>query len=119
MNKELIKNMEKVKIAELEFLEETFGNQSKVASILDVKRSSITRWHNGEKPDGQNMTKLAEINLILTRLISFFKNVDIARAWLFGTNAHLNDQVPIKLLKKGEFNKVNDALDQYFAGTYA
>jgi hypothetical protein len=119
MNKTLYRNIEKVKIAELTFLEEIFGNQSKVASLLNVKRSSITRWHKGEKPDGTNLIKLAGLTYVVTKLMTFFRNQESALAWLKGTNAHLRDQVPMDLLKSGHINEVSDAVDQYLAGSYA
>lgn len=116
--KAIAKKASTLRMAELEMLETVFGNQSKVAELLAVNRSRVSKWHKGEFPDDQNRLKLAAINYLLTILLSHMKPGTVMK-WFNGINAHLNNQRPLDLLKQNKIPEVIDAAYQSAAGAYA
>lgn len=105
--------------AEIEVLRESFGNQSALANVLGVDRSSVTRWLQGkDAPDAENEEKIAGLRYVMTRLSKLF-NHEAAASWLKGINAHLGNQRPLDLLRKGRIAEVISAIEQTESGSYA
>ncbi len=108
-----------VVLAELQSLTERFGNQVAVAQLLDVDKSSITRWLKREdKPDPENEERIAALRYVMVRLLKVFEP-EAAMDWLLGVNAHLADQRPMDLIKAGRVTEVLSAIEQADTGAYA
>jgi DNA-binding transcriptional regulator YiaG len=105
--------------AEIESLRGTFGSQSVLAVILNVDRSSVTRWLHGEDaPDPKNEERITALRYVMARLQKIFRT-EAAIAWLKGMNAHLAHQRPLDLLREGRVAEVISAIEQTEAGSYA
>jgi len=105
--------------AELQSLAEGVGNQARVAELLDVDKSSVTRWLKKEDlPGPENEERITAIRYVMVRLSRLFKR-ETAMDWLLGVNAHLGNKRPIDLIKKGRATEVLAAIDQAEAGSYA
>ncbi len=115
---ELYKPRERIKNAELILLEKLFGNKNKLAEVLNVNRSRISKWHKGESPDNINSEKIAGLNYLMTILLNNYYP-ETALKWLKGLNAHLNNRRPIELIKENEIEAVIKAARQSIAGSFA
>ena len=105
--------------AEILRLRKSFGNQSNLAEVLGVDRSSVTRWlHGRDIPDAENEEKITALRYVMTRLLKFLKE-EAAVSWLEGINAHLGNQRPLDLLRHGRIAEVISAIEQTEAGSYA
>lgn len=111
------KMMAKLKLAELNLLVHELGDQSAVADLLNVNRSSVSRWLKKEVPDGKNQVNITAIVLVMQRLQMVFEP-KTARSWLEGTNAYLSHQRPIDLLRQGRIAEVLSAIEQTELGSY-
>lgn len=109
---------ERLTRVKLRHLAETLGGQSKVARILRVDRSRITRWLGSEEPDPQNQAKLDALDFVLARLLQYL-HPDTARKWLFGVNAHLGNRRPIDLIARNRVAEVIAAIEQHELGSFA
>lgn len=95
------------------------GSQTRVAELLGVSRSRVSRWlRTGEEPDQENRRKLQGVEFVLARLFEEFPR-EVALDWLLGFNAQLGDRQPMYLLKRGRITEVLGALDADAAGGYA
>ena len=103
--------------AELFEMENIFKSKSNVAKILDVDRSSITKWDKGAIPDAINQAKVAGLYYIIKKLRSRFDE-ETTMMWLLGNNAHLGYKRPADLIKKNKIAEVLDAIEQMELGTY-
>lgn len=103
---------------ELIKLTEVFGSQNKVAKLLDVDRSRITRWSKGEGPDAMNAFKISGL-IHLIRILNLEFNLDSIQKWFFGRNHHLNQQRPVELISQGKMDEVMHAALQDVAGSFA
>ena len=109
----------KAVLAELEDLTDQFGNQSKVAELLDVDKSAMTRWlTKGQRPDPENEEQIAALRLIVLQLLRIYQP-ETAMKWLLGINAHLRNARPVDLIRKGHIADVLSAIQQDSAGSYA
>jgi transcriptional regulator with XRE-family HTH domain len=105
--------------AELRMLSEGFGNQARLAEVLDVHKSTITRWLKGEDmPDTANEEQIAALRYLAVRLLRLFRP-EVAIDWLEGVNAFLRDQRPVDLIRNGRISEVLAAIEQTEAGSYA
>jgi uncharacterized protein (DUF2384 family) len=107
-----------VVLAELQSLTDGVGNQARVAELLDVDKSSMTRWLQGDQPGLENEERIVALRYVMVRLLRLFKP-ETAMDWLSGINAHLGNKRPIDLIKKGRITEVAAAIDQTEAGSYA
>jgi len=103
--------------AELFEMENVFKSKSKVAGLLNVDRSSITKWDKGEVPDAVNQAKIAGLFFILKKLGARLDE-STTKLWLLGTNAHLGYQRPVDLIKDNRIAEVLDAIEQMESGSY-
>ena len=95
------------------------GGQSQVAEMLEVHRSSVSRWlRASDVPDAENKAKLDALDFVYRRLLQTFEG-PTARKWLTGINAHLGNRRPIDLLAKNRVAEVVAAIEQAEAGSYA
>jgi transcriptional regulator with XRE-family HTH domain len=94
------------------------GSQARVARLLGVSPSRVSRWMNGEQPDRENRRKLEGIEFVLARL-SMLYYPDVAWDWLHGMNRFLRDHRPVDLLSQGRITEILSAIDAEEAGSYA
>jgi transcriptional regulator with XRE-family HTH domain len=98
---------------------EDLGSQAKVAELLGVSRSRVSRWlRTGEEPDEGNRRALQGIEVVLARLYDAWPDRDVAMAWLYGLNPDLENRRPITVLRRGRVGDVLEALDSHLAGGY-
>jgi transcriptional regulator with XRE-family HTH domain len=95
------------------------GSQARVARVLGVSPSRVSRWlRQGDEPDAENRRKVEGLEFVLARLLSF-KHPDAAATWLGGRNPFLNDFRPIDYLARGRIGDVLEAVDAFEAGSFA
>ncbi len=104
--------------AKLRAVAHDLGSQARVARILGVSPSRVSRWLRDEEPDADNRRKLLAVEFLLARLLDVYSR-ETAMKWLEGFNAHLGDRRPIDLLAQGRVTDVLVALDAEEAGSYA
>jgi transcriptional regulator with XRE-family HTH domain len=94
------------------------GSQARVARLLGVSPSRVSRWLRAEEPDPGNRRKLEGVEFVLGRLLDLYGR-DTAVTWLQGFNAHLGDRRPIDLLAAGRTAEVLLAIQAEETGAYA
>lgn len=94
------------------------GSQARVARLLGVSPSRVSRWLRAEEPDPANRRKLEGVEFVLGRLLALYSR-DTALKWLQGFNAHLGDRRPIDLLAGGRILEVLSALEADETDSYA
>jgi transcriptional regulator with XRE-family HTH domain len=99
-------------------LTQDLGSQARVAEILGVSRSRVSRWLRTEEPDADNRRKLEGAEFVLSRLLSIFDR-ETALDWLWGFNAHLGERRPMQLLAAGRVSEVLAAIDAEESLSYA
>lgn len=104
-------------ISEIAVLQKIFGNNSRVADMLNVNRSCVSRWHKGEIPDAANKVKITSLLLVMEMLQKRF-NEEGANLWLQANNPRLEHRKPIDLIKTGNIINVLQAVEDMEIGTY-
>lgn len=112
------KGLNKLKIDELDLLVAFFGNRNKVANILGVSRSRITKWYKTESPDTANNDKLSGLSYLLNLLLGHYQP-ETALKWFYANNLFLNYSKPVDLIKENRLNEIIGAARQDIAGSYA
>ncbi len=102
----------------LKAVTEDLGSQARVAQVLGVNPSRVSRWLRTEEPDAENRRKLDGVEFLLGRLLDVYQP-DVAIDWLLGLNAHLKNRRPMDLLAAGRVADVLAALEAEEAGSYA
>lgn len=100
------------------YLSRQLSGQSRLARLLEVDRSRVSRWLRSETPDAANRSKLDALEFVFSRLTSFLDS-RTAEKWLVGMNAHLGNQRPIDLIRDGRISEVIAAVEQYETGAFA
>jgi hypothetical protein len=94
------------------------GNRARVAGLLGVDRSRITRWLATEEPDEENRRAIDAIEFALERLTVHYR-LPTAFKWLDGVNPHLRGARPIELLRAGRVAEVIAAIEADETGAFA
>jgi len=102
----------------LRAITDDLGSQARVARVLGVSPSRVSRWLRTEDPDAANRRKLEGLEFVLGRLLDVYER-ETAIKWLQGFNAHLRDRRPIDLLSAGRITEVLAALEAEETGAYA
>jgi hypothetical protein len=93
--------------------------QSGLAAIVDVSRSSVSRWVSGaDLPRGANAAALLDLDFIIGRYALVYP-VGTFRRWFDSPNAFLNGASPQDVLQMEGPSRVIDALGAETAGSYA
>jgi uncharacterized protein (DUF2384 family) len=95
-----------------------FQSDSELAQWLGVNRSQLTRYRRGQRPRGETAWRLLGLETVVEALGQFTEPAAIPD-WLLGINAHLNDQRPIDLLRRGQLAEVIAAIEAERAGSFA
>jgi transcriptional regulator with XRE-family HTH domain len=101
----------------LQAVTKDLGSQARVARLLGVSPSRVSRWLRTEEPDQANRRKLEGVEFVLGRLLDLYER-DVAVDWLQGFNAHLGYLRPIDLLADGRIAEVLEAIQAEEAGSY-
>jgi transcriptional regulator with XRE-family HTH domain len=99
------------------YLVTQFSSQSRLAGLLDVDRSRISRWLRSEVPDPDNRLKLEALEFVYLRLAAFLAP-KTAEKWLLGVNDHLGGRRPVDLIREGRVAEVVAAAEQFETGAY-
>lgn len=93
--------------------------QSGLASIVDVSRSSVSRWVKGEDtPKGANAAAVLDLDFLIARYALVYP-VTTFRGWFDAPNPFLNGAAPRDVLHLEGPSRVVDALSSEAAGSYA
>lgn len=102
----------------LEAVVHDLGSQARVARLLGVSPSRVSRWlKKGEDPDPENRRKVEGLEFVLTRLLSFMYP-ETAVKWLHGMNPFLSNFRPIDYLAQARVTEVLAAVDATEAGSF-
>src|SRR2546425_7271290 len=102
----------------VEALRVDFRSAARVADLLGVSRSQVTRWLRGQGIDPLNAEKVDLLELVMANLLRLYEP-EAARAWLLGLNPHLRNRRPIDLVRKGKLEELMAAIRADRAGSYA
>ena len=101
-----------------EALARDFGGQAKLAAVLGVERSTVSRWVHGGTPDPVHAARVDALEFVLAEAQRIFGKTG-ARKWLHGLDPHLGERRPVDLLRSGQFHEIVRALSEHRAGSYA
>ncbi len=93
--------------------------QVRLAALMDVSRSTVTRWVKGEDvPTGANAAAILDLDFVCARYTLAFP-ASTFEAWFDSPNAFLNGASPRDVLQLEGPGRVVDALSSEIAGSYA
>jgi uncharacterized protein (DUF2384 family) len=95
-----------------------FKSAARVADMLGVSRSRVTRWLRGAGIDPENAERVDLLEVVWSNLLRLYEP-DAALSWLFGVNPHLGDRRPIDLIRDGKGPEVLGAIGAARAGSFA
>jgi transcriptional regulator with XRE-family HTH domain len=102
----------------VEALRVDFRSAARLAEMLGVSRSQITRWLRGAGIDPLNAEKVDLLELVWANLLRLYDR-DAALAWLFGLNPLLGDRRPIDLIRLGRTEELMRAIRAERSDTFA
>ena len=94
------------------------GTQKRLAELLGVDRSRVTRWLRGEGIDEVNADKIDQLELVMSMAFRTY-NPKVIEDWLHGMNPFLGDRRPIWFLRQGRYSEVLSALREERGESYA
>jgi hypothetical protein len=94
------------------------GSQARVAEVLGVSRSRVSRWLRTEAPDPENRRKVEGLEFVLARLLQLYTPQN-AVMWLLGSNPFLRNWRPIDRIAQGRITEVLGAVDAEQGLSYA
>lgn len=93
--------------------------QAGLAAILEVSRSSVSRWVKGEdSPSGRNAAAVLDLDFLIARYALVYPVTTFAN-WFAAPNAFLNGATPRSVLHLEGPGRVIDAVTTSAAGSYA
>ena len=95
-----------------------FRSAARLADLLGVSRSQVTRWLRGAGIDPLNAEKVDLLELVWSSVLRLYEP-EAARAWLFGVNPHLGDRRPIDAIRAGRTEELMRAIRAERAGSFA
>src|SRR6185503_14262681 len=93
----------------VEALRADFRTGARLADMLGVSRSQVTRWLRGAGIDPLNAEKIDLLDLVWSNLLRLYER-EAALAWLFGMNPSLGDRRPIDLIRAGRTEELMRAI---------
>jgi hypothetical protein len=99
-------------------LRDDFRSAAKLADLLGVSRSQVTRWLRGSGIDPLNAEKVDLLELVWSNLLRLYER-EAALAWLFGVNPLLGDRRPIDLIRAGKAEELMRAIRAERSDTFA
>jgi hypothetical protein len=86
-----------------------FRSSARLADLLGVSRSQVTRWLRGAGIDPLNAEKVDLLELVWSNVLRIYEP-DAALAWLFGVNPLLGDRRPVDLIRQGRTEELMQAV---------
>jgi uncharacterized protein (DUF2384 family) len=102
----------------VEALRVDFRSAARLADMLGVSRSQVTRWLRGAGIDPLNAEKVDLLELVWSNVLRLYDR-DAALEWLFGINPLLGDRRPIDLIRMGRAEELMRAIRAERSDTYA
>lgn len=102
----------------LEALRADFRSAARLADMLGVSRSRVTRWLRGAGIDPLNAEKVDLLEFVWSNLLRLYDR-NAALAWLVGINPHLGDRRPIDVVRAGRVEELMRAIRAERAGSFA
>ena len=99
-------------------LSRDFGYQRRLADMLGVSPSQVTRWRRGQGIDDLNADRVDLLELVMASLLRLYAPA-VAERWLFGLNPSLGHRRPIDVIRQGQAREVLDAIANERAGGFA
>jgi uncharacterized protein (DUF2384 family) len=95
-----------------------FRSSARLADLLGVSRSQVTRWLRGAGIDPLNAEKVDLLELVWSNVLRIYDK-DAALAWLFGVNPLLGDRRPVDLIRLGRTEELMRAIRAERSDTFA
>ena len=95
-----------------------FRSAARLADLLGVSRSQVTRWLRGAGIDPLNAEKVDLLELVWSSVLRLYDR-DAALAWLFGVNPLLGDRRPVDLIRQGRTEELMRAIRAERSDTFA
>lgn len=102
----------------VEALRDDFRSSARLADLLGVNRSQVTRWLRGAGIDPLNAEKIDLLEMVWANLLRLYEP-DAAFDWLMGLNPQLGDRRPIDLIRTGKTEELMRAIRADRAGSFA
>ena len=102
----------------IEALRADFRSAARLADLLGVSRSQVTRWLHGAGMDPLNAEKVDLLELVWSSALRLYDH-DAAVAWLFGINPRLGERRPIDLIRAGRAEELMRAIRAERADSFA
>ncbi len=102
----------------IEALRDDFETSARLADLLGVNRSQVTRWLRGAGIDPLNAEKVELLELVWSSVLRLYDR-DAALSWLFGLNPNLGDRRPVDLIRMGRIEELMRAIRAERADTFA
>jgi transcriptional regulator with XRE-family HTH domain len=102
----------------VEALRVDFRSAARLADLLGVSRSQVTRWLRGAGIDPVNAEKVDLLELVWSSVLRLYER-EAALSWLFGVNPLLGDRRPIDLIRLGRAEELMRAIRAERSDTYA
>jgi uncharacterized protein (DUF2384 family) len=102
----------------VEALRADFRSAARLADMLGVSRSQVTRWLRGAGMDPLNAEKVDLLELVWAAALRLYDR-EAALAWLFGINPRLGDRRPIDLVRAGRAEELMRAIRAERADSFA
>jgi uncharacterized protein (DUF2384 family) len=93
----------------VEALRVDFRSAARLADLLGVSRSQVSRWLRGSGIDPENAERVDLLELVWSNLLRLYDR-DAALAWLFGLNPMLGERRPIDLIRAGRTEELMRAI---------
>jgi hypothetical protein len=101
----------------VEALRDDFRSAARLADLLGVNRSQVTRWLRGAGIDELNAGKVELLELVWSNLLRLYDR-EAALEWLLGINPHLGDRRPIDVVRAGRLEDLMRAIRAERAGSF-
>ena len=105
-------------IHKIEVLRHDFRSAARLADLLGVNRSQITRWLRGAGIDPLNAERIDLLEMVWSGLLRVYER-EAALSWLFGVNPLLGDRRPIDLIRMGRTEDLMRAVRAERSDTFA
>jgi hypothetical protein len=102
----------------VEALTVDFRSAARLADLLGVSRSQVTRWLRGAGIDPLNAEKVDLLELVWSSVLRIYDR-EAALAWLFGVNPLLGDRRPVDLIRMGRAEELMRAIRAERADSFA
>jgi hypothetical protein len=108
-----------VRLAEkVKTLQVDFRSAARLADLLGVSRSQVTRWLRGAGIDPLNAERVDLLEFVWSNVLRLYDR-EAALAWLFGVNPLLGDRRPVDLIRMGRAEELMRAIRAERSDTFA